>query len=129
MNKYVRYALIAVIIIVLISLCNGISYWGYRGPVKNSFNLINKKSEDALQYGEHASFKATIKYRKLEKELLGETGLVSYEEYINGLNKEYGENYKVKYKIAETTKLDDGKITEVEEFFDKLYERAKYMKA
>lgn len=121
-NRYVRYALIALVIIAVISLCNVISYWGYRGPIKNSFNLINKKCEDALQYGEHASFKETIKYNEMEQELLGTEYYVSQKDYIDGLNKEYGENYKVKYKIAEVEELDEEKCEAIEEFFVQFYE-------
>lgn len=124
-KQLTKYAVIGgmavVALIVIIVIFNALFGSSYKTPIKKSMALINKHAENNLDYSKYSNLKSMYEYQKLNEEIMdGDDD--EYEEYIDELADEFGDNFKVKYKIAKAKKLDKDDLEDLADDIEEYYE-------
>jgi len=117
-KQLIKAGILAGVVIIIVVLSALVSGFGYKGPVKASVGLVNSKAADFISYGRYSMPKSQYRFLELNDELakgnkdksdkdnVNDTGDESYGVYVESLVSRYGEDYKIKYKIAKADKLD-----------------------
>lgn len=109
-----------VALIVLIALISTVFGGGYKKVIKNSMSLVNKKNESSLAYSEFSELKEQYEFSQLSAEIFDEDD-DQYEEYIEALEEEFGDDYKITYKFHKAEKMDKD---DLEDLNDELEDEA-----
>lgn len=124
-DKLIKYGVIAacavVVLIIVIALFNAIFGSSYKTPIKKTIQLINKKSEASLDYRKYSALDTQYEFAVMYYEAMDEDD-DAYEDYIEALEDEFGDNYKIKYKITDADKLSSKKLEDLEEEIADSYE-------
>ncbi len=124
-EQLIKYGIIAacvvVVLIIVIALFNAIFGSSYKTPIKKTMELVNIKTEEAIEYRKYSSLDTQYELAKLHLEVIGDDGH-TYEDYIDALKEEFGSNYKVKYKITDADKLSSKKLENLAEELADIYE-------
>lgn len=112
-------ALVALIIgiVALSSILGG----GYKKAIKGSISLINKKTEGDLAYQEFNQLKEMREYNQLSMEIFDQDD-DQWEDYIEQLEDEFGDDYKIKYEISKAEKLKDDDLDDVVDAIEDSYD-------
>ncbi len=124
-NKMVMYAGIGgaavIALIVIIAVFSSIFGGGYKKVIKESIKLVNKKVEGDLAYQEYTQIKEMREYNKLSMEIFDQDD-EQWESYVEALEDEFGDDYKVTYKISKSKKLKDDDLDDVVDAIEDKYD-------
>ncbi len=116
--------LVVLIVVLFTSLFGG----GYKKAIKSQIKLINKQTEDGLEYQKYSSIENGYDITKMlceySEEYLEDNYEENYEDAVDYLKDEFGRNYKITYKIAEAEKMEKDDVADIQEYFEEAWEDA-----
>jgi len=120
-NKKAPVKLIVILIVSLVALIGfgilGFVLFGkpYEKPIKDIFELVNDKEESYCKYGKYFMIEKELEFEELEEDIFGDTSNVY--EFIELLEKYFGDDYEISYKIKGADKLDKDDLEDYEDEF------------
>lgn len=116
-----------VVLILLIVLLSSVFGGSYKKPIKKSIALINKKVENDLEYSKWCQSALDQELMEVRADIIKsykEDAEETYEDAIDELKDQFGNNFKIKYKIKDADKMDKD---DLEEMQDDLEEYIEYL--
>lgn len=110
-NLFIAIGAIAAVVIILIAILASVLGGGYEAPIKNMFKGMQK-----------ADLKT---YLKAYPEFMGISDYVDQDdmdEMLESLEKEYGKNIKISYKVLDKEKIEKDNLEKVQKKIENYYD-------
>lgn len=120
-EKCIKYGAVVVITVVMMVVAGILLGPGYKTPINKSIALINKKTEDSMEYRKYSGLDTQHSFEVMHSEAISKDG-DTYEDYVKALENEFGDNYKIKYSIDSADKYNDKKLEELADEITVIYE-------
>jgi len=119
--KYAGIGAAALVVLIIIVALIGSMSGGYKKTIKGTIKLVNKKVEGNLPYQEYTQIKEMREYSKLNMEIFDQDDEM-WEESIEKLEDEFGDDYKITYKISKSKKLKGDDLDDVVDAVEDSYD-------
>ena len=110
-----------VAVAAVVGISSLLSGGGYKKAIKESIKLINEKTEGDLPYQEYTQIKEMREYNALSMEIFDKDD-EQWENYIEQLEDEFGDDYKIKYEISKAEKLDEDDLDDLADDLEDSYD-------